>query len=69
MSECKTGKKPYVKPMMVFEDFNTGELRGSPEMIEQIKKECRELEAQSPMTSCPFEPFPCFMRGMAGEGR
>lgn len=69
MSENKTGKKPYVKPMMVFEDYRTGELSGSPEMIEQIKRECREYEEKYPMTSCPFEPFPCFMRGIPGEDK
>lgn len=30
-------KKPYNKPGIVFEDFLTGELNGTPEMIEKIK--------------------------------
>lgn len=30
-------KKPYSKPGVVFEDFETGELTGTPEMIERIK--------------------------------
>ena len=31
-------KKPYNKPGIVFENFQTGELTGTPEMIEKIKK-------------------------------
>ena len=31
----KMSKKPYVKPGIVFEDYRTGELKGSPEMIEK----------------------------------
>jgi len=29
-------RKPYTKPGIVFEDFRTGELRGTPEMVERI---------------------------------
>jgi len=32
----KASKKPYAKPGIVFEDFRTGELKGSPELIEKI---------------------------------
>ncbi len=28
-------KRSYVKPMIVYEDYGTDELKGSPEMIEQ----------------------------------
>ncbi len=55
-------KKPYVKPMMVFEDFRTGELSGSPEMIEQIKAECEKMKKENPVMECPFDPFPCSVR-------
>ena len=30
-------KKPYNKPGIVFENFQTGELTGTPEMIEKIR--------------------------------
>ena len=58
-------KKPYTKPMIVFEDFNTGELTGSPEMIAQIQADCARLEAENPIRPCPFGEggLPCFVRG------
>lgn len=53
------GKKPYVKPMLVFENFATGELSGSPEMIEQIVAECEQYISQVAETNCPFEDMLC----------
>ena len=51
-------KKTYTKPGIVFEDFRTGELRGTPEMIEKIKA------AQTEKQDCPFGDmgFPCAVR-------
>lgn len=59
-----TEEKPYVKPMLVFQNFETGELTGSPEMIAQIQEECARLEAENPVMKCPFEDggFPCHIR-------
>ena len=51
-------KKPYVKPMLVFENYATGELSGSPEMIAQIKEKFVKFEAEYPTMKCPFEPIP-----------
>lgn len=55
-------KKPYTKPGIVFEDFRTGELRGTPEMIEMIKS---SIAATSVDQKCPVEDvgFPCSVRG------
>ena len=47
MEENRSKKRPYVKPMLVFEDSVTGELRGSPEMIAQIQRKRREQAEQS----------------------
>ena len=44
-------KKPYVKPGIVFEDFRTGELTGSLEMIERIKS---AVSDNTPEQKCPF---------------
>lgn len=30
-------KKSYIKPAIVFEDFQTGEMQGTPEMIERYR--------------------------------
>lgn len=51
-------KKAYIKPGIVFEDFRTGELRGTPEMIEKIKA------IQEEETSCPLDKvdFSCSAR-------
>ena len=47
-----TDKRRYVKPMIVYEDFGTGELQGSPEMIEQYKGEASVGKDSS---ECPLE--------------
>lgn len=55
-------KKPYNKPGIVFEDFVTGELIATPEMIEKIKAaRMDDLEEQA----CPAEDvsFSCSVRG------
>lgn len=54
-------KKPYVKPQIVFEDYRTGKLYGSEEMIQQIKAKREALCAEATY-ECPFENFPCFGR-------
>lgn len=54
-------KKPYVKPQIVFENYQTGELYGSEEMIQQLKAEREALSAEESW-DCPFEDFPCFGR-------
>ena len=53
-------KKPYVKPGIVFEDYRTGELKGSPEMIEKIMASRLEENEEY----CPMEDtgFPCSVR-------
>jgi len=38
-------KKIYIKLGIVFEDFRTGELHGTPEMIEKIKAAQSEKQA------------------------
>lgn len=48
-------KKPYVKPGIVFQDFETGELFGTPEMIEELKAQASQQEDQMAYMSCPFE--------------
>lgn len=55
-------KKPYSKPGIVFEDLRTGELHGTPEMIERIKASVAETSVEQ---KCPVEDagFPCFVRG------
>lgn len=45
-------KRRYVKPMIVYEDYGTGELQGSPEMIEQYKS---EASAERNSSECPLE--------------
>ena len=55
-------KKPYNKPGSVFENFLTGELTGTPEMIEKIQSSrMDELEE----VACPAEDvdFACSIRG------
>jgi len=55
-------KKPYNKPGIVFESFLTGELTGTPEMIEKIQA-ARTDETKE--TACPAEnvDFACSIRG------
>ena len=55
-------KKPCTKPGIVFEDFRTGELRGTPEMIERIKA---SIAAASVEQKFPIEDVdsPCSVRG------
>lgn len=55
-------KKPYVKPMIVMENFETGELTGSPEMIAQIMAENEKYQTEYGRMDCPFEDMPCSMR-------
>ncbi len=45
-------KRSYVKPMIVYEDYGTDELKGSPEMIAQY---IRETSAGQDSSVCPFE--------------
>lgn len=49
-------KKPYVKPMIIFEDFITGELTGSPEMVAQFAV---EAEANNKLQDCPHSHITC----------
>lgn len=55
--------KVYEKPMVAFIDFRTGEITGSPEMVERIKKDAEEAEKERSMRFCPFEDtgFPCYL--------
>lgn len=55
-------RKPYTKPGIVFEDFRTSELRGTPEMVERI---IASIAAASSEQKCPVEDagFPCSVRG------
>lgn len=55
-------KKPYNKPGIVFENLLTGELTGTPDMIERIQaSRTDEMEE----TACPAEDvnFACSIRG------
>ena len=56
-------KKPYVKPGIVFENAVTGELTGTPEMIEKFMREATEVEHYDSAGTCPFEDASCMMRG------
>lgn len=55
-------KRLNVKPGIVFEDYRTGELTGSPEMIEKIKASVSEKTSDQ---KCPYADmfFPCTVRG------
>lgn len=55
-------KKPYNKPGIVFENFLTGELTGTPEMIEKIQASRMDEMVE---TVCPAEDvnFACSIRG------
>lgn len=55
-------KKPYNKPGIVFENFITGELTGTPEMIEKIKASRADNLEEA---VCPAEDvnFACSVRG------
>lgn len=55
-------KKPYVKPGIVFVDYKTGELFGTPEMIEELKAQAARQADQMAYTSCPFEGISCSWR-------
>ena len=57
-------KKPYVKPEIAFEDYETGELSVTPEMIEELKAQASQQEDQVPYTSCPFKSMPCSWRSV-----
>lgn len=54
-------KKTYVKPGIVFEDFKTGELRGTTEMVKQYSTAVHKETAER---VCPYEDrsFPCTVR-------
>lgn len=56
-------KKSYVKPGIVYENAVTGELIGTPEMIEKIMREAAEVEHYDSTDTCPFEDMSCMMRG------
>lgn len=43
-------KKAYVKPMVVYCDFSTGELRGNPELMNVLHK---QETAKISLCSCP----------------
>lgn len=55
-------KKPYVKPGIVFVDCETGELSGTPEMVEQMKSHASHQADQAAISPCPFESFSCSWR-------
>ena len=57
-------KKTYVKPGIVFQDYETGELYGTPEMIEELKARASQQENQMPYASCPFESMSCSSRAV-----
>lgn len=49
------GKKPYVKPMIVIENYKTGELSGSPKMIEKMVLRCDQEKKHEKITGCPLD--------------
>lgn len=49
------GKKPYVKPMIVIENYKTGELIGSPEMMEKIVLRCKQEKNHEEIMACPLD--------------
>lgn len=55
-------KKPYVKPGIVFEDYETGELFGTPEMIRELKAKAEQQADQMAYASCPSESMSCSLR-------
>lgn len=58
----RKNKKPYIKPGIVFENFETGEITGTPEMVEKIMCEVMEAKRHDSMSACPYEDIPCMMR-------
>ena len=53
-------KKKYEKPGIVFQDYTTGRLTGTPEMVERILRECEKMSKEQEYTACPFEDMmPC----------
>lgn len=59
-------KKPYEKPMIAIEDYTTGSLTGSPELIQQILDDCKRTETE--INVCPAEGMPCCMRRAGCRG-
>ncbi len=51
-------RKPYEKPMLVFENFETGELTGSPELIARLLAVQEPEKAEESRT----DPLPCAVR-------
>ena len=58
-----TKKKAYEKPGIVFDNHVTGELTGTPELIDKILRENAEMKVSSNISTCPLEAAPCGMRG------
>ncbi len=58
----ETKRKPYEKPMLMFKNFETGELTGSPELIARLLAEQEPGKAEEGRTDCPFVPLPCAVR-------
>ena len=52
-------KKKYVKPMIAYCDFSTGQIQGNTEMIEELK---RDVEVFPQAYQCPTPDF-CYYRG------
>ncbi len=45
-------KRRYVKPMIVYDDYRTGEMKGSPEMVEKYRS---EASTGGNYSECPVE--------------
>lgn len=58
----ETKRKPCEKPMLVFENFETGELTGSPERIARLLAEQEPGKAEERRTDSPCAPLPCAIR-------
>lgn len=50
-------KRKYVKPMIAYCDFSTGQIRGNTEMIEELE---RNIELSPPSYQCPAPDFCCY---------
>lgn len=50
-------KRKYVKPMIAYCDFLTGQIRGNTEMIEELE---RNIELSPPSYQSPAPDFCCY---------
>lgn len=56
-------RKKYEKPGIVFQDFATGQITGTPEMVGRLIRECEDLSENPTENVCWLEnDIPCLLR-------